>query len=176
MTSADDPTPVPATPVEPPARPTPSRRAIIGRALLIVGVLVVVFGLLLPRLIDFGAVRDALAALTAGQLALLGVASVVAWVANAGPSKILIAGLSWPRAVGSDMAARAVVSTIPGPTDIATRFLLYRQWSIPTAVASAGILFAAMFETFSTLVLPVLATGSVLVSGEIFGFLNHFTP
>ena len=167
MTSADDQTTVPGTPAEPPARPTPSRRAIIGRTLVLVGVLVVVFGLLLPRLIDFGDVRDALAALTAGQLAILGITSAIAYVAAAGPSRILVPGLSWPRAVGSDLAARAVVSTIPGPTDIATRYLLYRQWSIPAAVATSGIVFAAMFETFSILVLPALGTGAVLLSGDV---------
>ena len=155
------------TPAGTPAQPTPSRRAIIGRALVLIGVLVVVFGLLLPRLIDFGDVRDALAALTAGQLAILGVTSAIAYVAAAGPSRILVPGLSWPRAVGSDLAARAVVSTVPGPTDIATRYLLYRQWSIPTAVATSGIVFAAMFETFSILALPPLGTGGVLLSGDV---------
>ena len=75
-------------------------------------------------------------------------------------------GLSWPHAVGSDLAARAVVSTVPGPTDVATRFVLYRQWSIPTDVASAGIVFAALFETFSYLVLPLIATVGVLVTGH----------
>ena len=137
------------TPAGTPAQPTPSRRAIIGRALVLIGVLVFVFGIVLPRLVDFDAVRAALAALTAGQLAVLGAASAVAYVASAGPYRVLVPGLSWPRAVGSDLAARAVVSTVPGPTDVATRFVLYRQWSIPTDVASAGIVFAALFETFS---------------------------
>ncbi len=125
-----------------------------------------VFGIVLPRVVDYGAVRAALAALTPGQLALLGATSAVAYVANAGPARILVPGLSWPRAVGSDLAARAVVSTVPGPTDFATRFVLYRQWSIPTDVASAGIVLAALFETFSCLVLPVIAIVGVLVTGH----------
>ena len=111
----------------------------MGRALVLVGLLVFVFGVVLPRLVDYDAVRAALAALTPGQLALLGATSAVAYVASAGPSRVLVPGLSWPHAVGSDLAARAVVSTVPGPTDVATRFVLYRQWSIPTDVASAGI-------------------------------------
>ena len=135
-------------PIEP-AQATPSRGAILKRALVVLAVVVVVFGIVLPRLIDFGAVRDALSALTAGQLAVLAAASVVAYVVNAGPYRVLVHGLTWPRAVGSDMAARAVVSTVPGPTDVATRFVLYRQWDIPVDVATAGIVFAALFETFS---------------------------
>ena len=156
---------IPIVPDRSPAQTTPSRSAIIKRALVVLAVVVVVFGIVLPRLIDFGAVRDALAALTAGQLALLAAASAVAYVVNAGPYRVLVHGLTWPRAVGSDMAARAVVSTVPGPTDVATRFVLYRQWEIPTDVATAGIVFAALFETFSILALPPIATVGVLLSG-----------
>ena len=155
-----------SAPAGTPAQPTPSRRAIAGRALVLVGVFVFVFGVVLPRLIDYDAVRAALAALTPGQLGLLGATSAVAYVANAGPTRVLVPGLSWPHAVGSDLAARAVVSTVPGPTDVATRLVLYRQWSIPTAIASAGIVLAALFETFSSFALPLIATAGLLVTGQ----------
>ena len=90
----------------------------------------------------------------------------LAYVANAAPSHILVPGLSWPHAVGADLAGRAVVSTIPGPTDIATRFVLYRQWAIPADTATAGIVFNAFFETLSDLVLPLIATLGVLLAGH----------
>jgi hypothetical protein len=149
-----------------PAKPTLSRRAIVGRAIVLVGVLVLLFGVMLPRLVDYDAVRTALAALTPGQLALLGATSIVAYVASAGPSRVLVPGLTWPHAVASDLAARAVVSTVPGPTDVATRFVLYRQWSIPTDVASAGIALAALFETFAYFLLPLIAAAALLVGGQ----------
>ena len=136
------------------------------RAIVLVGLFVFVFGVVLPRLVDYDAVRAALAALTPGQLALLGGTSIVAYVASAGPSRVLLPALSWPHAVGSDLAARAVVSTVPGPTDVATRFVLYRQWSIPTDVASAGIALAALFETFAYFALPVIATAGLFVTGH----------
>src|SRR6476659_6114224 len=53
-----------SAPVGTPAQPTLSPRAIAGRALVLIGVLVVVFGIVLPRLVDYDAVRAALAALT----------------------------------------------------------------------------------------------------------------
>ena len=141
-------------------------RAIVGRALVLVGVVVVVFGILLPRLVDYDAVRVALTALTPQQVGLLGVASVVAYVANAGPYRVLVPGLSWPRAVASDLAARAVVSTVPGPTDVATRFVLYRQWSIPADLASAGIALGGLFEPLSYFALPAIAAAGLLVAGQ----------
>jgi uncharacterized protein (TIRG00374 family) len=143
--------------------PTLSRRAILGRAAVLVTIFVVVFGIMLPRLVDYDAVRAAVAALTPWQVAMLAVTSLVAYVANSGPYRVLVPGLSWPRAVGSDMAARAVVSTVPGPTDAATRFVLYRQWSIPADAASAGIGLAGLFETLACFALPVIALPGLMV-------------
>ena len=42
------------------------------------------FGVVLPRLVDYEAVRAAVAALTLSQVALLGVTSLVAYVASSG--------------------------------------------------------------------------------------------
>jgi uncharacterized protein (TIRG00374 family) len=149
-----------------PDQPTLDRQAIVRRAIVLVGLVVFLFGFVLPRLVDYDAVRAALAALTPGQLGLLGVSTIVAYVASAGPSHVLVPGLSWPRAVGSDLAARAVVSTVPGPTDFAARFVLYRQWLVPADVASAGIALAAMFETFAYFLLPLIAAAALLVGGQ----------
>ena len=150
-----------------PAATRPSRRSIATRILLLAGIAVVVFVGILPRVVDYDGVRVALSSLSTTQLAVLVVATVIAYVANAAPTRILIPGLSWPRAVGADLAARAVVSTIPGPTDIATRFVLYRQWAISADAATAGIIFAAFFETSSALVLPLIATVGVVVTGSV---------
>jgi putative heme transporter len=144
----------------------PSRRSIVMRIGLLLGILAVVFVLILPRVVDYGSVADALEQLTAGQLVALVAATALAYVANATPSKALIPELSWPHAVGADLAGRAVVSTIPGPTDIATKFVLYRQWAIPADTATAGIVFNAFFETLSDLVLPLIATIGILVAGH----------
>jgi len=143
-----------------------SRRSILIRLGLLVGIMAVVFVVILPQVVDYGALLAALSTLTAGQVAALIAATGLAYVANAAPSRILIPGLSWPHAIGADLAGRAVVSTIPGPTDIATRYVLYRQWSIPADAATAGILFNAFFETLSDLVLPLIATLGILVAGH----------
>jgi uncharacterized protein (TIRG00374 family) len=130
---------------------------------VLVGILVVVFGIVLPRIVDYEAVWAAVAALTPLQVALLAATTALAYIGSAGPFRVLVPGLSWPRAVGSDLAARAVVSTVPGPTDAATRFVLYRQWSIPADAASAGIGLAALFETLACFALPVIAFPGLMV-------------
>jgi len=158
---------VPTGLTSPPVRTRPSRRQIVLRILLLVAILVLVFVVVLPRVVDVQAVNTAIAQLTAGQLAILVAATGVAYVAASAPAKVLLPELSWPHAVGADLAARAVASTIPGPTDLATRFVLYRQWAIPADRATAGIVFAGLFEPLSSLVLPLLAVIGVIVTGNL---------
>jgi hypothetical protein len=59
----------------------PSRRTSILRASVIVGVLVVVFGIILPKVVDYSEVRDALAALTFIQFVQISIFGFIAWVA-----------------------------------------------------------------------------------------------
>ena len=107
-----------------------------------------------------------MAGLTATQAVTLIAATLVAYVLNAAPCRLLVPGLTWPKAVAADLAARAVASTIPGPSDVATRMRLYRDWGIPSDAANAGIVFASFMETpLSSLVLPLLALIGVLVTG-----------
>lgn len=144
----------------------PSRRSILARIALLAGIIAFVLFVLLPRLIDGESVRAAVAGLTPGQLGALIAATLLAYVTNAGPARILIPGLSWPRAVTSDLAGRAVASTIPGPSDLAIKSVLYRQWAIPVESANAGLGLAALFEQLSSLALPLLAAVWILVAGE----------
>jgi uncharacterized protein (TIRG00374 family) len=147
-----------------PARPT--RRQVLQRAIILIGIFVVVFVGVLPRVVDYEAVRAALTSVTAGQLAVIAALTGVAYIANAGPSRALVEELSWRHALGADLAGRAVVSTIPGPTDIATRYILYRQWGIPAETATAGVVFAGFFEPMAALVMPLIAVVAVVATGH----------
>jgi uncharacterized protein (TIRG00374 family) len=149
-----------------PAHSPPTRRQVVERAVILVGILLFVFVGVLPRVVDYNAVRAAMASVAPAQLAVIAGLTAIAYVANAGPCRVLVDGLSWPHAVGADLAGRAVVSTIPGPTDIVTKFVLYRQWGIPTNTATAGIVFAGFFEPMAALVLPLIAIVAVIATGH----------
>ena len=144
----------------------PTRRSILLRIVLLVAIVGFVFVVLLPRVVDYDAVRAALAGLTAGQLAALVGATIVAYVLNAGPGRVLVPGLTWRRAVEADLVGRAVASTIPGPSDVAIKSVLFRQWKIPLDSANAGLVLASLFEPLSSLVLPLIATIGVIVTGH----------
>jgi uncharacterized protein (TIRG00374 family) len=142
-------------------RTRPTARQLVLPLLL----LTLVFVVILPRIVDYRAVLAALAALQPIDVLLLTAASCLAYVANAFPYKILVKEVSWPHAVGADLAGRAVASTIPGPTDVATRLLLYSQWGIPLERASAGLVIGGLLETVSALVLPLIAVVFIVVGG-----------
>ena len=144
----------------------PTRRSILLRIVLLIAIVSFVFVVLLPRVVDYDAVRAALAGLTAGQLAALAGATAVAYVLNAGPARVLVPGLTWRRAVEADMVGRAVASTIPGPSDVAIKSILFRQWKIPLDSANAGLVLASLFEPLSSLVLPLIATVGVILTGQ----------
>ena len=128
-------------------------------------ILAVVFVVALPRIVDYRAVALAIASLGPRDVLLLVVTTCIAYVANAAPYRILVREISWPHAVGADLAGRAVASTIPGPTDIATRLLLYAQWRVPLDRASAGLVIGGLLETVSALVLPLIAVVVIVVGG-----------
>ena len=144
----------------------PSRRSIILRIALLAAIVGFVFVVLLPRIVDYDAVGAALSQLSAGQIAVLALATIVAYVASAAPAAVLVPGLSWPRAVESDLVGRAVASTIPGPSDVAIKSILYRQWAIPIERANAGLVLASLFEPLSSLVLPLIATIGIIATGQ----------
>ncbi len=141
------------------SRPTPRQ------VVLPLLILTVVFVVALPQIVDYRAVLVALAALDPGDVALLCATSCLAYVANAVPYRTLVREVSWRQAVGADLAGRAVASTIPGPTDVATRLLLYTQWGIPPERASAGLVIGGLLETVSALVLPLIAVVGIVVGG-----------
>src|SRR5829696_7365394 len=147
---------------------TARRRAVrlTPRGVIIPAIILgVVFAILLPRIVDYQAVAAALRSLDPGQLALLAAVTAVAWVANSVPYRLLIRRVAWRRVIGADIAGRAVASTIPGPTDIATRILLYTQWGVPLDRASAALVIGGLLETVSVLVLPLIALAIIVVGG-----------
>jgi uncharacterized protein (TIRG00374 family) len=135
------------------------------RVVLPLLILAAVFAVVLPRIIDYRAVVAALVSLDAVDVALIAAVSCIAYVANAVPFRILVSSLSWPHAVGADLAGRAVASTIPGPTDFATRLVLYTQWGVPLDRASAGLVIGGLLETVSALVLPLIALALIVLGG-----------
>src|SRR3954452_14474889 len=75
----------------------PNRRTAILRTGLVVGILVLVFGVILPRFIDYTEVVAAFRALTLPQLLLMTAAVLVAWIVSGAMLAVLVPGMSVAR-------------------------------------------------------------------------------
>jgi len=135
----------------------PSRRTTVLEGALVLGFMVFVFGILLPRFVDYAQVVASLKALTPTQVVVVFAFGFVAWVASGAVQAALLPGLNLRHSTISWLAGQGVSNTIRGPVDLAVRFILYRQWGYPAEPSSLSIVLAGVFDRLAALSMPVVA-------------------
>ncbi len=157
-----DPAPAPAMTE---AKP-PSRRDAVLRIGIVLGVLFVVFGIILPRYIDYADVIAALQGLTLQDFAIVGVAGVVVWILTGAIFAALIRGLGIVRGTESWLILTGMGASIPaGPWNMAVLWVVIRGWGRPMQETTGGIVLYGIFDQLSRFGLMVIA-GVVLVLAE----------
>lgn len=142
----------------PPPGSPPSRRAAILRTSLVVGVLVVVFGVILPNYIDYEEMVAAFQGLSAQQILLLALLGVVAWVVTGAIFSALIPGLNLLRGTESWLILAGIGASIPfGPWNMGVLWVVIRGWGRPAQAASAGVALYGIFDQLSRLALGAIA-------------------
>ncbi len=149
----------------------PSRRTTIVRTIIVVGFFIFVFGILLPHFVNYEEVWNALTSLTAAQLAVAVILGFIAWVLSSGVQAALLPGLGLVHSTESFLAGQAVSNTIPGPVDLAIRYILYRQWGHAPEPSSMSIVLAGVFDQLAALSLPLFAVVLLALSGTVNGTL-----
>jgi uncharacterized protein (TIRG00374 family) len=143
----------------------PSKRELIVRlfGLVVVGV---VLWLLFTRLVSWSQVVAALGDLGPGDWALLVAVSLIRLAVE--PLLLMAATprLRWPRALPGYLAPAATASVVPGPSDLAARYAMFRSWGYSGAQTSASVMLVFLYNTFAKVALPVLAAGVFLVFGR----------
>jgi len=144
----------------------PSRRDAVLRILIVLGVLFVVFGLILPRFVDYQAVAESLAGLTIGQVLVVTAFGIVAWAVTGGVFATLIPGLGWPRGLEAYLILTGIGASIPlGPWNMAVLWVVIRGWGMSAAATTGGILLYGIFDQLSRFGLLFLG-GLFLLIGE----------
>ena len=164
----------PVTPDDAPGRDPasaaapPSRRTALLRSGLIVGVLVIVFGIILPRYIDYADVAAAFRDLTAQQILVMTALGVVAWVVSGLIFSALIEGLSWVRGTMSWLILGGIGASVPfGPWNMGVLWVVVRGWGVGNAPATAGVALYGVVNILSRLALPLVGIVAVAVSGDL---------
>ena len=136
-------------------------KRISGRDVLLrlVGLVVVaaVLWLLFTRLVSWSEVVDAMAGLDAADWALLVLVAVVRIAIEPLLLMACTPKLKWSLALPGFLAPAATASVVPGPTDVAARYAMYRSWGYSGAQTSDSVILVFLYGTFAKVGLPVVA-------------------
>jgi uncharacterized membrane protein YbhN (UPF0104 family) len=121
-------------------------------------VIAVVAWLLLRLLrgVDWGQVGHALTHLSGWQIGVLLVVIVIRRSILAAPLALLIAGLSYLKAMISDVAAASVATIAPSPGDVVLRLAMLRSWGIDSTDAASGLTLSTTIFYIARLAAPVM--------------------
>ncbi|WP_432875580.1 lysylphosphatidylglycerol synthase domain-containing protein [Kribbella sp. CA-245084] len=122
-------------------------------------VVVAVVAWLLLRLlrgIDWSEVGYALTHLSAWQIAVLLVVILIRRAILAAPLALLIAGLSYLKAMISDVAAASIATIAPSPGDVVLRLSMLRSWGIDNTDAASGLTLSTTIFYIARLAAPVM--------------------
>lgn len=143
----------------------PSQRKTIIQTVIGVVMLVLIFGFLLPRIVDYGDVWDALRNTEIEDLGLIALLAVARLIAEAGINAAVLPGLSIWKGGIAFLASSAAAYVIPGPVDVVIRFGMYRSWGFATDETTLAVLLSFISTTMAKAVLPVIAAIAFLIAG-----------
>jgi putative heme transporter len=144
-----------------------SRSHSLARLALVLAYLFVVFGILLPNVIDYGEVVAALQAAPPQALAVVALIGFGCWILEGLAIKALMPGLSVVRSVTAYLSMAAVGNTIPGPVSLAVGYALFRSWQIPPGISALGISLNSLLAQVGKLLLPAIAILFLTLAGTI---------
>lgn len=135
------------------------------QAIVAIVVIVLIFGVLLPQLIDYGEVWKAMKRLSFTQLLVLMVLASLRMGSSALLYASVIPGLGFKYSVQSYLASNTVAEIAPPPADLAVRFGIYRSLGIGAEPAGVGIILSGIFSIGARLAIPVIALVALVATG-----------
>jgi uncharacterized protein (TIRG00374 family) len=146
----------------------PSRRAAILRTLLLLGVLLFIFGIVLPRFVDYQEVLASFEALTAQQFILISILGVFAWFVSGLVYVVVIPGLPALRGMAAYLILSGIGASVPfGPWNMGVVWVVLRGWGISIQESTTGIALYGVINTLGRFALPLVALVIMAITGEI---------
>ena len=133
-----------------------------------VGILVLVFGVILPRAgVDYAEVLATFQALTPAQLAVLMAAVVVAWLVSGAMFPLLMGHLSLLRGTESYLILSGIGASVPmGPWNMGVLWVVLRGWGVPNKPATSGMALYGVINQLNRLLTPLIALVAVTLVGS----------
>lgn len=146
----------------------PSRRSAVIRSGVIVGILVVVFGVILPQYVDYRDVVAAFQDLTPTQFLAMTGLGIAAWIVSGAIFTALVEGLNIVRGTLSWLILAGIGASVPlGPWNMGVLWVVVRGWGIGNAAATSGIALYGVVNILSRMFLPLFAIIVIALSGDL---------
>ncbi len=182
MTAADLP-PDPALEGQPPIgddlpsrNPRARTKSILGGIGLVL-YMWLVFGVLLPSVVDYQAMLDAFRQVPPEWLLVVLVVGMLGWYAEGWAQKVMFPGLGSFRSTGAYLVQAAVGSTLTGAVKAGIGYVMFRRWSFSTQAVVLGMTLNGLAVQASKLLMPALwillltATGTFPGNGILIAVL-----
>jgi len=152
----------PADIPEPAVIPEPAaKRSSLVPIVRIVGMVLVVvlLWLLLTKVANWRDVVAALDDLSWGDWAALTAAALVRVAVEPVLLVGVTPGLRYRLAVPAFLAPAAAATVVPGPSDLAARYAMYRSWGFSATETSSSVILWLLYSTAAKMMLPIVAFG-----------------
>ena len=127
-------------------------------------ILVVVFGFVLPQVIDYKQVGETIKALEPWQIGALVLAGLITYIPEGWLYSLLVPVMRLRQGIAAWVASTGVASTIPA-VDLVVRYGMYRSWKASAEGAMLGIVLSGIFDNIVKFSLPVIAILAIATGG-----------
>ncbi|MFN8225029.1 MAG: lysylphosphatidylglycerol synthase transmembrane domain-containing protein [Gaiellales bacterium] len=132
------------------------------------GVAVVTFGVVLPKIADYREVWRVVQTISPTGVAVLLGAIVLNVLTFAPPWMVALPGLGFRRALAFTQASTAVTYVVPGGglVGMAGSFALLKAWAFPTGAVARAVTLTGIWNQLSNLLLPIVAVALLAAESE----------
>jgi putative heme transporter len=150
-------------------RPTPRGHSPWLQTALSLGVLVLIFGFLFPKLADYGEVWQTIKDMTLLERSVLGLVALLSLVSFWPVLTAALPGLRIREAAVANLTSTAVANTLPGggALGVGVTITMQHSWGIPVADTVRAGLLAGVWSNFVKLGLPVVALALLAATGDV---------
>jgi uncharacterized protein (TIRG00374 family) len=132
------------------------------------GLVIGVFGFVLPRVADYGAVWDVISGLSATYLALLAGSAVLNLLTFAPPWMAALPGLSFLNALVMSQAATAAANVLPGgdAVGMAVSYSMLRRWGFRVEQVAIATGAFSVWNVIANVMFAIVGVGLLALGGE----------
>lgn len=138
-----------------------------------IGVVVLVFAFLFPRLADYQEVWDVVRDIPGHWMVLVVVAALLNHGSYPFMKMALVPGLSYGRALAVRLAATSAANTIPGggAVGVGINYVMLSEWGIPGERIASMVALSGIWNNILKLTLPIAALAIAMLQGGAIGDL-----